>query len=263
MAIFFSPNPSSQPAGNSTTGAASPFILPVQAGDYYVDKNNSPLGPAGTSALAGKTTVSWLKYVKTPTIASGGPAGAAPTINATASVTTPITIAAGATSDTIIKVYGGAAFYTKSSPLVLYNITSSPVLPAGLTLVPVNTVSTFNNQLYNAASYTLQASSSFVAPTVSTAYTITFTDSQGQTGSVTVTLAAGAGGTVAAVPKPTATGSTALVTLYTSTAIPATPALQPVTATGGTAPLKFTATLPAGLSMDSTGVITEIGRAHV
>jgi len=262
MAIFYFPNPASPPANSVSTG--SPFVAsatgPIQPGDYYVDGNNAPT-VADSSSARGKISISWPKYAATPTIGSGGSPikdsngvtikAPAPTISATAVVTTPITIAAGSTSPTVINVSGGAAFYALNTSLVLYNVSLSPALPAGLTLVPTYAVSTVNNNLYNTASYTLQASSSFVAPSVNTTYTVTFTDQQSQTGSATITLAAGA-----SVPKPTATGSTTLVTLYTTIPVPATPPLQPVTATGGTAPLKFTATLPAGLSMDSTGVIT-------
>ena len=243
MAIFYSPNPLSQP---------STALPQYSIGDYFT-VNGAPvvLGQ-------GKLGRVWSKYTSTnPSIpTSGAPSYSPPPLISNTLITTK-NLNIGQTADFDVgSVYGGAAIatsYTSAGTFVGLNHTISPALPAGLSLNKVFSTITVGSSLYNNILLSITGSASVATPL--TSYKITVTDAFGLSATLSFSLS-------------TATASVLTVTQAVPTKSETVGVVEagytPVTASGGSGAITFTIAppLPTGFTLNaSTGQITGTGSA--
>jgi hypothetical protein len=164
-----------------------------------------------------------------------------------------------ASSFTPVSVYGGSAVATSYSSLgtfVGYNVTISPSLPTGLNFsTSFGTQSILNSAnatyyLYNTASVIISGTSTTSA--AAQTYTITFTDSSGQTANASFVLTIVAGSAPLSV-----TGLVTTTQAYTQGV--SISSLPTVSTQGGTGPLNYaiSPTLPTGLTLSTTtGIVS-------
>jgi hypothetical protein len=243
MAIYYTPNPNTQPPT-----ALTQYVI----GDWWV---NLSLKYAYKLGLNGAGLRSWARSTTAPLPnINNVPAIVATTITNTSTATIGQSISFNA-----IRAYGGsttATTYTTAGTVTGYNLSVSPALPTGLSLTKtlsvitgtdVNGNSTLFNNIVVGVTGTPTGTSS-----PQTSYTITVTDASGLTGAASFSLTV---------------ESTGVSVLATTLAVPSTTVIQgtavnvtPVTATGGTTPLTFSISPSlsgTGLSLNSsTGAIT-------
>lgn len=170
MAIYYYPNPSTQP---------STALSLYTAGDYFVNGNSILV--FGTNPITSLKV--WSKYSSTSTIVpTPTPALVTTVLNASKT----LTVGQSNPYD-IGSVYGGSAVatsYTASNAtFVGYTVSVTPALPSGLTLgqtFSTTTVKDVNgvNNLYNSILFKISGTPS--AQSSSTAYTIQVADSSGK-----------------------------------------------------------------------------------
>jgi hypothetical protein len=258
MAIYYYPNPSSQP---------STVLSLYTASDYFVNGNSILV--IGTNPITGLKV--WSKYSSTSTIV---PTTAPALVTTVLNATKTLTVGQSSSYD-IGSVYGGAAVatsYTASSgTFVGYTVSVTPALPSGLTLgqtFSTTTVKDVNgvNNLYNSILFKLSGTPS--AQSASTAYTIQVADSSGKiitlTFNLTVQQTPTALTSTVNTPNKIITvnsavsSSTPVTTTGLSSYQVITPFI-PVTATNGVGTLTYSISpsLPTGLSLNtSTGQIS-------
>ena len=258
MAIYYYPNPSSQP---------STALSLYTANDYFVNGNSILV--IGTNPITGLKV--WSKYSSTSTIV---PTTAPALVTTVLNATKTLTVGQSSSYD-IGSVYGGSAVATSytspSATFVGYTVSVTPALPSGLTLgqtFSTTTVKDVNgvNNLYNSILFKLSGTPS--AQSASTAYTIQVADSSGKIITLTFNLTVQQTPTTltSTVNTPNkiitvnsaVSSSTPVTTTGLSSYQVITPFI-PVTATNGVGTLTYSISpsLPTGLSLNtSTGQIS-------
>ena len=247
MAIFYYPNPSTQPSTS-----LSQYAL----GDYFVSQTGAVVSLTKSGALK-----VWSKYNATGSSATPNVPTTTPDVKVSSLATTLVLTQGQPVNTPIASVYGGstvATSYTVTGATIKgYTVTVSPALPAGLSVDPptsfgikdITDPATSIVTRYNSATVTLSGTPT--ASVTNQSYTVTVTDASGLTGTASFVLTVNLSGAAALI----ATQSIASKTLTQGTPVSA---FTPITTTGGTSPLTFVVSppMPGGLSFSATGEIT-------